>query len=135
MVAMLARRYGPQLVGRVHVGRRGPRVRRVGTILSRETLARIAPGVTTAAELIELCGSGSEEHEQLAAPDRRVIVYRGREIAPQRRRAFGWVGTVGGWDVEHHEVEVTLAHGIVQDVQARVTRKHLTGPEEQPPER
>lgn len=132
LVAMLARRYGPRLVGRIHVGRRGPRVRRIGTVIPRETLARIAPGVTTADELRELCGPGSEEHEHLAAPDQRVIVFRGREIVPQPRRAFGWVGTVGGWDVEHHEVEVTLRQRIVQDVQARVTRTHLTDPVEPP---
>jgi hypothetical protein len=132
IVAVIARRYGARLVGRIHVGRRGPRERQIGTLVPRETLARIAPGVTTLEELIGLCGPGSEEHEQFAAPDRRVIVYRGRKIAPRRRRGFAWVATLSGWDVEHHEVEVTLVRGVVQDVQARVRRTHLTGPEEPP---
>ena len=38
--------------------------------------------------------------------------------------------TVSGWDVEHHEVELVLERGVVQDVQARVRRTHLAQPEE-----
>ncbi len=132
IVAVMARRYGARLAGRIHVGRRGGGARQVGTLVPRETLARIAPGVTTLEEVTGLCGPGSEEHEQLALPDRRVLLYRGRKIAPQRRRGFAWLSTVSGWDVEHHEVEVTFVRGIVQDVQARVRRTHLTGPEEPP---
>src|SRR5437870_2723529 len=94
----------------------------------RETLARIAPGTTTYAELIRLCGADHEEHEQPLAPDRRVLVYRGRKVVPQRRRRLGWLTTVSRWDVEHHEVEITLERNVVQDVQARVRRTHLARP-------
>jgi hypothetical protein len=66
---------------------------------------------------------------QPLAPDRRVLVYRGRKVVPQRRRRFGWLATVSRWDVEHHEVEITLEHNVVRDVQqARVRRTHLAQP-------
>ena len=32
------------------------------------------------------------------------------------------------WDVEHHEVEITLERNVVQGVQARVRRTHLAQP-------
>jgi hypothetical protein len=130
LVTMLARKVGARFSGRIHFGRGGTFAeRQTGTLIARETLARIEPGVTAHEEVLRLCGSQPEEHEQLAAPERRVLVYRGRRIVPQRRSGFGWVTTVGSWDVEHHEVEITLERGVVQDVQARVRRTHLTDPE------
>ncbi|PYN71937.1 MAG: hypothetical protein DMD96_35365, partial [Candidatus Rokuibacteriota bacterium] len=56
------------------------------------------------------------------------LVYRGRKVVPQRRRRLGWLTTVSRWDVEHHEVEITLERNVVQDVQARVRRTHLARP-------
>jgi len=130
LVTMVIRRLSSRLAGRIHFGRRGPPApRQTGTLIPRETLARIEPGVTTREELLRLCGPQPEEHEHLAAPDRLVLVYRGRRVAPQRRRGFGWVTTVGSWEVEHHEVEVTLERDIVRDVQARVRRTYLAQPE------
>jgi hypothetical protein len=130
LVTMVIRRLSSRLAGRIHFGRRGaPAPRQTGTLIPRETLARIEPGVTTREELLRLCGPQPEEHEHLAAPDRLVLVYRGRRVAPQRRRGFGWVTTVGVWEVEHHEVEVTLERDIVRDVQARVRRTYLAQPE------
>ncbi len=129
LVAMAARRVGAKVAGRIHVGPRGRPGRQTGTVVARETLARIEPGATTHEEVLGLCGGEPEEHEQLAAPDRRVLVYRGRTVVPRRRRRFGWVATVSRWDVEHHEVEITLERGVVRDVQARVRRTHLAEPE------
>ena len=37
---------------------------------------------------------------------------------------FGWLTTMHGWDVEHHEVEIALEDDVVRDVQARVRRTH-----------
>jgi hypothetical protein len=129
LLTMLARRVGDKLSGRIHISpRRAPAERQTGTVLSRETLAGLAPGATTYDEVIRLCGADHEEHEQPLAPDRRVLVYRGRKVVPQRRRRFGWLATVSRWDVEHHEVEVTLERDVVQDVQARVRRTRLTQP-------
>lgn len=126
LVAMLARRYGARLAGRIHFGPRGQTVeRQTGTLIPRETLARIEPGTTTHDEVLRLCGPDPEEHEQLATPERRTLIYRGRKIVPRRRRTFGWLATVSHWDAEHHEVEITLDRDVVRDVQARVRRTHL----------
>ena len=130
LVAALARRLSGRLAGRIHFGRRGRSVeRQTGTVIPRDTLARIEPGATTHDEVLRLCGAAPEEHEQLATPERRVLVYRGRKVVPQRRRRFGWLATVSRWDVEHHEVEITLDRGVVRDMQARVRRTHLEKPD------
>ena len=129
LLTMLVKRMGGALAGRIHISPGGaPTERQTGTVLSRETLARIVPGSTTYEEVLRLCGADHEEHEQPLAPDRRVLVYRGRKVVPQRRRRLGWLATVSRWDVEHSEVEVTLERGVVQDVQARVRRTHLAQP-------
>jgi len=129
LLTMLVKRLGGALAGRIHISPGGaPTERQTGTVLSRETLARIVPGSTTYEEVLRLCGADHEEHEQPLAPDRRVLVYRGRKVVPQRRRRLGWLATVSRWDVEHSEVEVTLERGVVQDVQARVRRTHLAQP-------
>ena len=129
LLTTLVTRVSETLAGRIHISpRSGPTERQTGTVVARETLARIAPGTTTYAELIRLCGADHEEHEQPLAPDRRVLVYRGRKVVPQRRRRLGWLATVSRWDVEHHEVEITLERNVVQGVQARVRRTHLAQP-------
>jgi hypothetical protein len=129
LLVMLAKRVGGTLAGRIHISpRSAPTERQIGTVVSRETLARITPGSTTYEEVIRLCGAEHEEHEQPLAPDRRVLVYRGRTVVPQRRRRVGWLATVSRWDVEHSEVEIALERGVVQDVQARVRRAHLGKP-------
>lgn len=131
LIAMVAKRAGARLAGKIHFGPRGQAVeQQTGTVIPRETLARIEPGATTRDEILRLCGPDPEEHEQLATPERRVLVYRGRTVVPRRRRKFGWLATVSRWDAEHHEVEITLDRGVVQDVQARVRRTHLSQPED-----
>jgi hypothetical protein len=125
------RRLARTVTARIHVGRRGdtpPRER--GVILARDTLAGIMPGQTTYAELIQLCGSNFEQHEQLAAPSRRTLVYRGRRAVPERGRTFGWLATVDHWAVEHHEVEIDLDGDRVSNVQARVRRSRMDSPED-----
>jgi hypothetical protein len=125
---MLVRRVSAVVKGRVQFGP-GSAERQTGAVLSRETLARIVPGVTTYEEVLKYCGPDAEEHEQLTAPGRRTLIYRGRRIVPQGRRALGWLATVRRWSVEQHEVEITLEHNVVSDVQARVRRSPIAAPE------
>jgi hypothetical protein len=127
LFVLLARRAGARLAGRIHVGSQP--ARQHGTLIPRETLARIEPGTTTLDDVLRLCGPDPEEHEQLSAPERRTLVYRGRRIVPERRRRFGWLATVSRWDAEYHEVEITLDRGVVHDVQARVRRTRLAQPD------
>ena len=131
LLAALARHVVPKLAGRVHVGPRSavPRERRVGTIVPRDVLERLVPGQTTYEEVLRLCGGDAEEHEQFRSPEQRRLVYRGRRIAPRRRRRFGWVATVDRWEVEEHDVEITLEREMVSDVQAHVRRARLARPE------
>lgn len=127
VVRTAAGHLGRRLAGRVHFGRPGgaPGRRETGVILGRDTLARIAPGVTTDEEVLRLCGPDPEQVEKLAAPGGRTLVYRGRRVVPQRRRTFGWLTTVSRWDVEHHEVQIDVAGGLVTDVRAQVRRSRL----------
>ena len=130
LVTMLAKTLGARLQGRIHFGpeRGEPIQKETGIIVPRETLARIAPGETTHAEVLALCGPDPEEREKLSEPGRRTLVYRGRRVVPHRRRRFGWLATVNRWDVEHHEVEIELEGDRVLDVQAQVQRTRLTQP-------
>ena len=98
-------------------------------MVDQETVERIVPGVTTYDEVVNLCGPDVEEQSRLTTPERRRLVYRGRRVVPQRRRAFGWFATVAHWDVEQHEVDIELERDVVRDVQARVTRSRLNAPE------
>ena len=98
-------------------------------MLSRDIIARVMPGETTYEQVIALCGPRGEESEQIGAPDRRTLSYRGRRIVPNRRRTLGWLATVSHWDVEQHEVEIELERGVVRDVQARVRRSRLPHPD------
>jgi hypothetical protein len=102
--------------------------RETGVILAREDLARIVVGETTREQVLEIAQGDPEEFEQLAAPDRRTLIFRGRRVVPRQGRRFGWVSHVNAWDVEQHEVEIELEHDVVRDVQARVRRTHLTEP-------
>jgi hypothetical protein len=123
-IAALAARLGRLFASRLHFGPTSADSvpRQTGTVLSRDQLARLVPGETTRAQVLAVCGSGAEEIEQLDAPDRRALIYRGRRVIPRHRRRFGWVSTVAAWDVEEHEVEIVLERDVVQNVQARVRR-------------
>ena len=130
LVTMLVKTLGARLQGRIQFGPSSgaPAQRETGTIVPRETLARIAPGETTHAEILDLCGPDPEERERLSNPGRRTLVYHGRRVVPHRRRRFAWLATVNRWDVEHHEVEIELDGDRVVDVQAQVNRSKLTQP-------
>jgi hypothetical protein len=119
------------VASRVHWGgwRKGPKRRVTGVVLARETLAQIVPGRTTREALIQLCGPPTEEREQLAAPERRTLVYRGRRVGPTARRVFGWLATVAHWEVEQHEVQIHLVRDVVQDVEAETRRCRLSADE------
>jgi hypothetical protein len=120
-IAAAATRLGRVFAARIHVGRASaPVQRQTGTVLSRDQVTRLVPGETTRAQVLAIAGGNPEEIEQLDAPDRRALIYRGRRVMPRRRRRFGWFSTVAAWEVEDHEVEITLEREIVQNVQARV---------------
>ena len=130
LVTMLVKTAGARLQGRIQFGPSSgaPGQRETGTIIPREALARIAPGETTHAQVLDLCGPDPEERERLSNPGRRTLVYHGRRVVPHRRRRFAWLATVNRWDVEHHEVEIELDGDRVVDVQAQVNRSKLTQP-------
>jgi hypothetical protein len=100
-----------------------------GTALSAETLARIRPGETTVDEVRRLCGPPTEEVEQLGEPGKRTLVYRSRKLVPQRARSWGWIATVDHWQMEHQDVDITIDHDVVSDVQARLRRTRLAHPD------
>jgi hypothetical protein len=130
VIRMLTERLLRRLAGRVQLGgARHQRPREHGVVVGREILARLIPGETTYEQVLRLCGPRPEEHEQLARPEMKTLVYRGRRAVPRRRRTLGWLATVDGWDVEDHEVEIVLERGVVADVQARVRRTHPSHPE------
>jgi hypothetical protein len=129
LVNALVRWLGATLAAKVQFGPSGtPSARQTGTILRREVLERIVPGVTTRDEVLRLGGPGAEEQEEPLAPDRRVLVYRGTRVVPQRRRRFGWLSTVTQWDTENHEVAITLEQNVVRDVRAHVRKAGLPTP-------
>src|SRR5437667_3754789 len=69
LLTTLVMRVSGTLAGRIHIGPRSrPTERQTGTVVGRETLARIAPGTTTYAELIRLCGADHEEHAPRWSP-------------------------------------------------------------------
>jgi len=110
-----------------------PRRRTTGVILSRETLARLVPGETTYEDVIRLCGPDAEHVERLDAGTRRTLIYRGRVVVPERRRAFGWVTTVSHWHAEDHTVQIELEGDRVCDIQAHLRRSRVAAPEPPPP--
>jgi hypothetical protein len=137
LIRTVAERASKRWAGRVGFWRKREQAaqRETGVILDRDTLAKIAPGVTTYQEVLELCGHNVEERVTLAAPDRRTLVYRGRRIIPRQRRVAGVLATVTHWDVEDHEVEIVVEKDIVRDVQAHIKRSRVYsdgGPEMAP---
>ena len=130
LVRGVAERISRRLAGRLWFGRarEGP-ARESGVIVPRERLARIAPGVTTHEELLELLGASPEEHERLDGSGRRTLVYRGRRFVPRSRRRVGWFSTLSHWDAEDHELEVVVEGDVVRDVQARIRRERVQSPD------
>ena len=57
-------------------------------------------------------------------------MYRSRRLVPQRSRSWGWIGTVSHWEMEHQEIDIAVAGGVVSDVQARLRRTRLAHPED-----
>ena len=131
LVRTLAERLSKRWAGRLEFGRvnESPRARTTGVVCEPETLRRIVPGRTTRDEVLKLCGTHVEELSRLTAPDERTLVYRGRRLVPQRRRALGFLATVEHWDAEEHEVQIDLAGDVVRDVQARLRRSRVSAPE------
>jgi hypothetical protein len=133
LIALLAQRLGRAYVARILIGTASASPpRETGVVLSREQLARIVPGQTSREELLAIARGVPEEFEQLEAPDRRTLIFRGQRLVPRRTRRFGWVTAVGVWDVEHHEVEIELAGDVVRDVHARVRRSQTADPIHRP---
>jgi hypothetical protein len=120
----VADRMQQRLAGWLQLGRRRASAPGVdtGTVIDRDRLARIVPGETSYQEVLELCGHDREEREDFAVPQRRTLVYRGRRDVPHRRWAWSWLAAVSHWDVERHEVEITVENGVVQNLQVRVGR-------------
>lgn len=113
-----------RLAGRFQLGRRRTSAAGVdiGPVIPRERLAEIVPGETTYEDVLRMCGAEVEEREDLATPRRKALVYRGRREVPHRRWAWSWLAAVDRWDVERHEVEITLDDNVVRDIQVRVGR-------------
>ena len=131
LIRVTVERLSKRWAGRVGFWRaeEDPVRRETGVIVDTDTLAKISPGVTTAEQVRALCGHDLEERVSLGAPERRILVYRGRRIVPHRRRLAGVLAAVTHWDVEDHEAQIVVDKNIVQDVQAHVRRSRLTGPE------
>lgn len=127
LVRSFAERLHRRLAGWLQLGRRRASATGVdtGTVIARERLAAIVPGETTYDEVLRLCGSEMEEREDLAMPQRKTLVYRGRRDVPHRRWAWSWLAAVGHWDVERHEVEIVVENGVVQNLQVRIGRARL----------
>jgi hypothetical protein len=129
LVEVVARRLGRAYAARIRFGGANASPQRdTGVVLSREQLAGIVPGQTTREQLLALTEGAPEELEQMTAPHRRTLTFRGHRVVPRHARRFGWVTAVNTWDVEHHEVEVELERDVVRDVQARVRRSQLADP-------
>jgi hypothetical protein len=127
LIAAAATRAGQVIAARVRFGGGGDGAqiaRESGVLLSREQLSRIVPGRTTREEVLAIAGPDPEEFEDLAAPERHTLIYRGRRMVPRQSRRFGWLITMRGWDVEQHEVEIEIERDVVRDVHARVRRIH-----------
>jgi hypothetical protein len=120
LVTPILKRAARSLAARFEVGAASPR--QSGVILAPDTLARLQTGATSYDDVLRLCGPDCEEHEQLARGSRRVLLYRGRRVVPQRGWRFWKLTKVSRWDVEHHEVDIELQDGVVANVQARVRR-------------
>jgi hypothetical protein len=123
----LSERIRRRWAGRVRVRPRGGRLgREAGRLIPRDALARIVPGQTTREQILQLYGPASEEHEGLVGADRKTITYRGRREVPSRSWTLGWLTTIDHWDIEDHEVEITLERDVVKDIQVRLRRSWRT---------
>ena len=113
-----------RLSGWLQLGRRRASASGIdsGAVIPRERLAAIVPGETTYDDVLRLCGGEVEEREDLTHPGRKTLVYRGRRDVPHRRWAWSWLAAVSHWDIERHEVEIGVDHGVVQNIQVRIDR-------------
>jgi hypothetical protein len=120
----VAERLRQRLSGRLQLGPRRASAAGIdtGIVIPRARLAAIVPGETTYEDVLRMCGAQVEEREDLARPGRKTLVYRGRRDVPHRRWAWSWLAAVSHWDVEHHEVEIGVANGVVQSIQVRIDR-------------
>jgi hypothetical protein len=123
-----AERLYQRLAGRLQLGRRRASAPGVdsGVVIGRDRLAAIVPGESTYEDVLRVCGREVEEREAFGTPDRKSLIYRGRREVPHRRWALSWLASVSHWDVERHEIEITLDRGIVQDIQVRIGRTRST---------
>jgi hypothetical protein len=128
LVRNTAERVYQRIARRLQLGRRRASASGVdtGAVIARDRLSGLVPGESTYEDVLRLCGREVEEREALGTPHRKVLVYRGRREVPHRRWALSWLASVSHWDVERHEVEITLEDGIVQDIQVRVGRSRST---------
>ena len=130
-VRLVADRLSKRFSGRLQFGRGRQEIQREsGVFVSRDALARIAPGETTYEQVLAALGPGHEEHERLDGSMRRTLVYRGRRLVPRRHRVFRWLATVDHWDAEDHETEIELERDRVVDVQAHVRRSRVASVED-----
>jgi hypothetical protein len=129
LVRFAAERLLRQVRARVHFGPPDRPGGAQNTVIPAETLARIKPGETTYDEVLRLCGPYAEEQEQMGGSGARTLIYRGRRLVPQRRRSWGWIGTVSHWEMEHQDVDITLEGNVVRDVQARIRRTRQASPD------
>ena len=128
---VLARTFSERIrrrwAGRVRVRLRGGRLgREAGRLIPRDALAKIVPGQTTREQILQLYGPASEEHEGLVGTDRKTLTYRGRREVPSRPWTLGWLTTIDHWDIEDHEVEISLERDVVTDIQVHLRRNRGT---------
>ena len=130
LLRTLVERLRERLAGRIQFGRLRSTAARIhdGVIIPRDQLAGIVPLETTYEEVLRRCGPEVEEREDLTTPGRKVLVYRGRRDVPHRRWTWGWLAAISYWDVERHEVEITLEDGVVRDIQMRMGRTRHAQP-------
>ncbi len=113
---------------RVFLGRARNAGRYGGAVPPPEVLQQIRPGETTYEEILRQCGPGIEEKVRLPAGEIHALTYRGQRAVPHRWWSLGWFATVHYWDVEDHEIEITLARDRVRDIQIRVRRSRRSEP-------
>jgi hypothetical protein len=128
LVRSLTERVQRRLAGWLQLGRRRASAPGLdtGTVIARDQLAAIVPGETTYEDVLRLCGREMEEREDLAMPQRKTLVYRGRRDVPHRQWAWSWLAAVSHWDVERHEVEIAVENNVVQNLQVRIGRARQT---------
>src|SRR5262249_317221 len=90
-----------------------------------ETIERIVPGVTTRAEVLDLCGPPDEEHESVAGETHRTLIYRDTRRGAQKKVRVDPHATVSQWVEERREVEIVCDGERVSDVLTRVRRARI----------